>query len=342
MSPHRRAFTLVELLVVITIIGLLVGMLMPAVQNSRESARRLSCQNNVRQLALACLAHEAAHTFLPTGGWGWGWVGDPDRGFTRSQPGGWQYNILPFLEQAALHDAAAGQPAAQKMQTLTSLTCIALPTFTCPSRRRPIAYPTPSSHPACINYSVPAYAARSDYAANAGSNVPCTSEIGPSSLAAGDSTTYTWNCNKASYVPDGVIFQHSQLRMAEIRDGTACTYLLGERYVDPDHYTDGNDPGDNENLYIGHDQDVVRWTYVGTGADPSTCSLTPAQDTPGLTPPTGLANSHRFGSAHAGALNMAFCDGSVHAVNYTVDPVMHQRMGGRNDGLPVDDTALAR
>jgi prepilin-type N-terminal cleavage/methylation domain-containing protein len=97
-------FTLVELLVVITIIGILIALLLPAVQAAREAARTLQCQNNLKEISLAALHHEQSHGWLPSGGWGFTWVGDPSSGFGRGQPGGFFYNVLPYLEQQALHD----------------------------------------------------------------------------------------------------------------------------------------------------------------------------------------------------------------------------------------------
>ena len=97
-----RAFTLVELLVVIAIIGILIGLLLPAINAARESGRRTQCMNQVKQVGLACMQHESTNGFLPTDGWGWYWVGDPDRGYTRAQPGGWH------LQHPALHGVQTG------------------------------------------------------------------------------------------------------------------------------------------------------------------------------------------------------------------------------------------
>ena len=100
----RGAFTLVELLVVITIIGILIGLLLPAVQNARERGRQAQCTNNLRQLTLGATQHETAHGYYPTGGWTSSWSGNPNFGTGQSQPGGWTYNILPHIEHQAEHD----------------------------------------------------------------------------------------------------------------------------------------------------------------------------------------------------------------------------------------------
>jgi len=104
----REGFTLVELLVVIAIIGILVALLLPAIQAAREAARRNQCTNNLKQWSLGALNHEAAHKHFPSAGLGGKWTGDPNWGFGRKQPGGWLYNILPYIEEQQIHDIGFG------------------------------------------------------------------------------------------------------------------------------------------------------------------------------------------------------------------------------------------
>ena len=186
---HRDAFTLVELLVVIAIIGILVAMLLPAVQAAREAARRTQCMNNLKQIGVGFLNHESAYHHLPSGGWGWWWDGDPDRGHGRAQPGGWLYNILPFIEEAAIHDLGADGSAniitAGQMQGAAMAATKVIPTYACPSRRALQLYPLVAlpdgTHLALNANAVPAVF-RSDYAANAGDTfIQWTS--GPTSMA---------------------------------------------------------------------------------------------------------------------------------------------------------------
>ncbi|MGH7194637.1 MAG: type II secretion system protein, partial [Candidatus Saccharimonadales bacterium] len=98
LRPNTAGFTVLELLVVISIIGMVVSLLLPAVQQAREAGRRVQCQNNLKQQALAVQGIESATGRYPTAGWGAWWVGDPDRATGVHQPGGWVYCTLPYLE----------------------------------------------------------------------------------------------------------------------------------------------------------------------------------------------------------------------------------------------------
>src|SRR5882724_2892658 len=105
-NTSHRGFTLIELLVVIAIIAILIALLVPAVQKVREASMRTQCTNNLKQIGLSLHMNHDAHKAFPSGGWGWNWIGCPGQGTGRDQPGGWLYNVLPYLEQGTLRDSA--------------------------------------------------------------------------------------------------------------------------------------------------------------------------------------------------------------------------------------------
>ena len=341
-------FTLVELLVVITIIAILIALLLPAVQAAREAARRIRCSNNLKQMALACLQHEQAQKFLPSSGWDWIWAGDPDRGFGKKQPGGWHFSVLSYMGQDDLHDMGLGQNyAASVIATETPVN-----TFICPARREAIAYPFTNGTNFNLFPTRPTLIGRSDYAANSGDGP--THGVGATVGSGGNGTPYSTGdgmtdsawvtmCYPKDTVTNiqlhctGVIYRHSECTMAFITDGASNTYLIGEKYLTPDSYTNGNDIGDDQGWMEGYDYDTNRWVQVGdiTDSDPTKRGyLLPMQDTP------GYVDWLRFGSAHATGLNMAFCDGSVQFLSYAIDPETHRRLGNREDGMAVDPKNL--
>jgi len=322
-------FSLVELLVVIAIIGVLVALILPAVQSSREAARRIHCKNNLRQVGLALLSHSGAKGHFPFGGWGHGWVGVPGRGSGRHQPGGWIYNTLPYLEQQALHDYGLSVNATEAHGAYTRRLETSLPLFTCPSRRQVGLWPIVSPHVFTPKPSgLPKLVARADYAINAGAS-HILSFDGPDSLTEGDDASF-WH--DATYVGDFTGISHLRIGISlkAIEDGLSNTYLIGEKYLFVDDYETGRSPGDNESLYSGYCTDLHRFTG-NIYADQTKRDLPPMQDNVSWIGKP-LPGFLRFGSAHASGFNMTYCDGSVHWIDFDVDATTHMRGGHRHDG----------
>ncbi len=161
---------------VIAIIGILIGLLLPAINAAREAAQRMQCQNNLKQTGLACINHVSTHGIYPTGGWGFFWTGDPNRGFKEAKPGGWVFNILPFLEFNSLHEMGSNGPSGSAAQMAgATLRCkTPIPALHCPSRRPAKLYPSPwngtfIAYNANDNDPNNNVLSRSDYAMNCGS-----------------------------------------------------------------------------------------------------------------------------------------------------------------------------
>lgn len=148
---------------------------------------------------------------------------------------------------------------------------------------------------------LPASFARSDYAANAGTK--------PGSAACTDGDYYNSNLT-------GVIYERKGIKLDDIKDGLSNTYLAGERYINPDFYK-GGETGNDAGWAVGHDFDVFRCSNPA-----------PQRDTP------GYLSRIVFGSPHA-VFHMALCDGSIRPIQYSIDPVMHTRLGNRSDGQRV-------
>lgn len=365
----QAGFTLVELLVVIAIIGVLIALLLPAVQAAREAARRTQCKNHLKQMALACLLHESTHGFLPSGGWGGDYVADPTRGYGEEQPGSWYYSVFSYLENNALRELGQGTtPGTQQWRdAITRLVTTPLSEFHCPSRRTAELYTTNwgslSSDFGFLQTSAP-NVAKGDYAANSGDSALNTSwgrynhkfKV-PTNYAAAESPLPFLNAFSKTNDPKeytyqtGVMHFRSEIKFSQITDGTSNTYLIGEKFLSPAGYTGSKGLaeaglptiGDNKTIYIGFEEDNHRLAFnpersdqlMVLGADAT--AFQPGQDSDSKTGFQDDRNVVAFGSAHASVLNMAFCDGSVHSVNYDIEPLTHRWQANRLDGQVVSD-----
>ncbi|NUQ64865.1 MAG: DUF1559 domain-containing protein [Pirellulales bacterium] len=228
----RHGFTLVELLVVISIIGMLISLLLPAVQAAREAARRTQCSNNVKQIALGFHNFHDSHGFLPSGGWDWDAQptyqgGKPVVG--ADQKAGWGFQILPYLEAGNVSDAGAVVAIGT-----------ALPVFFCPTRRSPQTVTQPDKYIPPLTGTTVDHAL-CDYAA---SNREQT----------------------------GAVRRYKPVRIAEITDGTSQTLLVGEKRLNArllgqpqDDDNEGYTVGWNEDTIRSTDEPPAPDRYRDTG-----------------------------------------------------------------------------
>jgi prepilin-type N-terminal cleavage/methylation domain-containing protein/prepilin-type processing-associated H-X9-DG protein len=366
----RRGFTLVELLVVIAIIGILVALLLPAIQAAREAARRTDCKNRLKQIGLAMQNHTSTHGVFPSGGAVIypkieDYVLDDKPLGAEKQGLGWAYQILPYLEEGAL----------QGLTTQDQLQAASVPLYVCPSRRTVSEAQTTANAEGKQVFLI-------DYAAAQ----PCTVHCPTGSVGCADPpprynpldsvpltlTTYELNWpsiwggqnmnNKQQgnqQVYDGVIVRSPWRRVAamstagnpggrfltgavfptkfsKIIDGTSHTIVLGEKYVRSDMY-EGGGYSDDHGWSEGWDPDAIR----------STC-FAPYQDSDGFQFQSAGASDifgHDkdilyFGSAHSGGFNCSFADGSIHTLNYDIDVVLFNALGTRAGEEIVDAAAL--
>lgn len=312
-KPTRLAFTLVELLVVIAIIGILIGMLLPAVQAVRESARRVQCANNIRQLSLAMLNYESAHQNFPPG------VSIPSHTM-------WSAFILPFIEKGNLYesiDFAAGFSEAtsdneSNIQTLS----VSLPFLVCPSASVPTQQfdsligidRSPSCYLACS-----------------------------SGLLSRESGEFPWagmDAYRDHPASDGIFYVNSETSMASISDGSSNTVLLGETL--PDQDVSGTDA-------IGTSQKVDHW-HIGSrelrsmeeiniemrfSSENSECLGSTACPINSLLLGDQTTIDEKelaFGSRHPSGINLGFADGHVRFAANTIDRSVWSNIGTHSGG----------
>jgi hypothetical protein len=242
------------------------------------------------------------------------------------------------MEQINLYDKAGDedphQVTDQQLEGARLVQRTPLAMFNCPTRRPVDIYTlrrgTYIAENAARNFDEDNRVARSDYAINCGDQSNNEFSSGPEistvnfrdddddgpMLRNNSSTDFQWQVNKPNPVRiTGISFERSQITGAHIIDGASNTYMLGEKYLNADHYETGGDPSDNEGWCTGYNNDNFRNAHYS-----------PMQDRPGYT------NTRLFGSVHTVGFNVALCDGSVHTIGYGIDLDIHRRLANRRNG----------
>ncbi len=315
----RDGFTLVELLVVVTIIAILIGLLLPAVQVARESARRSHCVNTLKQLTLAAMLHEQTHEAFPTAGWGWTLPRnvrkDASGGYQRpeilgDQSWGWRYQLLPFIEYEHLWDLENDFDIRASMP----------PLINCPSRRAPTYY---GGEQGGISSTV-----LGDYVGNGGD----TDESGlrtlgltpdPTCRCRFQTGTVIWYEPNQRSTPFNPL-RNPLMRMSLITDGTSHTMLFGEKYVNG-HWTQGGSWGDNAGWYVGRSWDTQRFAIRQPQSDTYLTHLLARQV-------KGQRKYDFYGSSHPTTFNCSMADGSVTSIQFGIDLVALKQICNRGDG----------
>lgn len=302
---HRRGFTLVELLVVIAIVGILIGMLLPAVQMFREAARRTSCMNNMRQVALATHNFESAHQLLPFA------TRDQMAGDDSDTWGTGFIQIMPFLERDDI--ARRWDPNERRNSTVDSdgvgfsnadLTQLTIPTYTCPSMLLPSQPLAENRAPCSYLFSAGTQdVALLHYARFYGIDEPnFNGAIIPTRKDPNDSSSPNFNV---------------ETTMGSISDGTSNTYLLGETDFQPKGVPSTEYGGVWSFGYIGYSWGTTHHPF--NRHDNSTTVY------------------GAFRSQHPGGASFALCDGSVRFVGETIDQSIYDGLATRSGGEVVSE-----
>lgn len=338
-SFKRTAFTLVELLVVISIIGLLVGIAIPAVQSARESARRTQCQNNLRQIALGTeLFHDSFKCYPP--GRYQSRPGDPDNLRCGGDETTWLARILPYLEQSSIEEEwdygleyAAHEDRVREFR---------VPVYSCPTRRRPgnavangllsagagtITLPCGCQVPVGGEGGATATGAVGDYGGNHGDLSPGAFGLSTDFYYGGNGTGIIIS-SRAKCDADTPITWVDRIRHGDVSDGLSNTILAGEMYVPNSKI--GLSPGDSAIIRLG-----------GTNGDPfifNGDSFFNSMRVGGPTVPIigrlnelGGNSMVSWGSSHVTVCYFAMADGSVRGISPSLDTEMLARIGNRHD-----------
>lgn len=324
--PQKSGFTLVELLVVITIIGILVALLLPAIQAAREAARRSQCANNLKQIGLATLNYEASCQILPPGAF-WSENAEQRRGSIL-------VHLLPFMDNQSLYDAFDFSQNTDGQcfdGTTNPIGATVVAAYLCPSdATEPKTFDTPAHASfAPVGDGIYRTVALHNYAASRGANqLAYNSEC---------SCVNNWNSfaisNASSYESPAGVFSgpFTRLgvceRMSSIADGLSNTIFFGEVLpMSSWHADNGWATSNNGNGYVST---IIPINYDtsdrdGSAADKchSFCNWNTADG---------------FKSAHADGATFVFGDGSVHFLAESIDFTTYLRLGAKNDGQIVAD-----
>jgi prepilin-type N-terminal cleavage/methylation domain-containing protein/prepilin-type processing-associated H-X9-DG protein len=300
----RRAFTLVELLVVIAIIGILVSLLLPAVQAAREAGRRTQCANNLKQMGIAVQNFHDTQKFLP-----------PARAWDHWAT--WAVHILPQLEQQPLYDQWDISDKYYNQTAVATETPVAA--YFCPSRRMP---PQIATDQADSSGTVKKNGACGDYAGVSGDHSNYNTADGYNErdwLDGIDAPGVIITGNSFGKKTPKITQWVGRVTLASVTDGTSNTALVGEKQVPVSKLLVSVGDG---SLYCGDHE----WNYcrvMGPGK-------------PLAKSPHDTANwNWVFGGIHPGLCQFVFCDGSVRTVSNNTDTLVLQRISVRNDGQPI-------
>jgi prepilin-type N-terminal cleavage/methylation domain-containing protein len=330
-------FTLVELLVVIAIIGILIALLLPAVQAARESARRTHCINNLKQIGVA--VHNFHDTFkhFPTAGNNGGITrigGGPATAMTTPfQNAGALFQILPYLEQEGLYQEATDQPIRAKM----------VPAYYCPSRR-PLIARIHSNNIDVVglnDYAMPMWKDTTAGGGLGGANPGCWNMWND---ATGDLVNHPFYKSTVFVRGGKGTERFNPAQFNDILDGTSNTIMMAEKFVDPKRYMPGAlSQADVETATTqSTNWGSLNFTdsgYLGGFTSWSTmrCSQGgPIQDKPYTT----IAYWQMFGSAHPFAMHAVLADGSVRPFKYSIINGVFQVLCRRADGISINVAAL--
>jgi prepilin-type N-terminal cleavage/methylation domain-containing protein len=309
---HRDGFTLVELLVVIAIIGVLVSLLLPAVQAAREAARRSDCQNRLRQIALACINHHDTRGQFPPGSSND--LEQPQPGASKSYTAlSWVPFILPYMELQSVQSLVDMKQAWFRPVNYDRAFKTPLPQFSCPSQEpsqltfvtKPGSTDPPEEFANLQPHYMGVMGAKDACPYNASAKAPeSTYTLAPADAAP--------NCGQGGAAVNGVIYVASKVKSKDITDGLSNTFLVGEASWDV---------GPQRPWLVGfssNTQVAGHFTYVIKNlAYPLNTAYRVYPNPPGGQPYP--PNDTSFGSLHPIGAYFALCDGSVHFIREDVD-----------------------